>query len=68
MRESLLADAPLPPSPREKAISLWTELPGIGLTAASRMEAELGGNLEQLPASAFPDSLKEYFRGRPNSK
>jgi transposase len=52
LRQSIPADAPLPPSPREEAISLWMELPGIGLTTASRMVAELGVNLEQFPTSA----------------
>jgi transposase len=51
MRKSLPADAPLPPSPREEAISLWMELPGIGLTTASSMVAELGVNMEQFPTS-----------------
>jgi transposase len=52
LRQSIPADAPLPPSPREEAISLWMELPGIGLTTASRMVAELGVNMEQFPTSA----------------
>ena len=51
MRKSLPADAPLPPSPREEAIRLWMELPGVGLTTASSMVAELGGNMEQFPTS-----------------
>ena len=51
MRKSLPADAPLPPSPREEAIRLWMELPGIGLTTASSMVAELGVNMEQFPSS-----------------
>src|SRR5438034_9423726 len=51
-RESIPADAPLPPSPREEAIRLWMELPGIGLTTASSMVAELGVNMEQFPTSA----------------
>jgi transposase len=52
LRQSIPADAPLPPSPREEAISRWMELPGIGLTTASRMVAELGVNMEQFPTSA----------------
>jgi len=52
MRESLPADAALPPSPREEAISLWMELPGVGLTTASSMVAELGINMEQFPTAA----------------
>src|SRR5437016_5297719 len=37
---SLPAGAPIPPSPREEAISLWMELPGVGRIAASSMVAE----------------------------
>jgi transposase len=51
LRESIPADAPLPPSPREEAIGLWMELPGIGLTTASSMVAELGVHMEQFPTS-----------------
>src|SRR5439155_18426391 len=50
MRESLPAEAPLPPSPREEAIRLWMELPGVGLTTACSMVAELGVNMEQFLA------------------
>jgi len=52
MGESLPAEAPLPLSPREEAILLWMELPGVGLTTACSMVAELGVNMEQFPTSA----------------
>jgi len=52
MRESLPAGAPLPPSPREEAIALWMELPGVGLTTACSMVAELGVNMDQFPSAA----------------
>lgn len=42
---------PIPMSPREEAISLWMELPGVGRTAASSMVAELGVNMEQFPTA-----------------
>jgi len=35
-------EAPLPLSPREEAIQLWMEIPGVGWTAACSMVAELG--------------------------
>jgi transposase len=50
--EPLPAGSPLPPSPREEAISLWMELPGIGRITASSMVAELGVNMEQFPTAA----------------
>jgi len=49
---SLPAGAPIPPSPREEAISLWMELPGVGRIAASSMVAELGVNMNQFPTAA----------------
>ena len=45
-------DAPLPLSPREEAIQLWMEIPGVGWTAACSMVAELGVNMDQFPSAA----------------
>src|SRR5207244_1191760 len=61
------ADAPLPPSPREEAIRLWMELPGIGLTTASSMVAELGVNMEQFPTSAHVASWAALCPGNNES-
>src|SRR5207249_10653269 len=61
------ADAPLPPSPREEAIRLWMELPGIGLTTTSSMVAELGVNMEQYPTSAHVASWAALCPGNNES-
>src|SRR5437588_5570352 len=45
-------EAPLPLSPREEAIQLWMEIPGVGWTAACSMVAELGVNMDQFPSAA----------------
>ena len=44
--------APLPLSPREEAIQLWMEIPGVGWTAACSMVAELGVHMDQFPSAA----------------
>jgi transposase len=67
MRESLPADAPLPPSPREEAILLWMELPGVGLITASSMVAELGVNMDQFPTSAHVASWAALCPGNNES-
>ena len=43
---------PAPLSPREEAIRLWMEIPGVGWTAACSMVAELGVNMDQFPSAA----------------
>ncbi len=45
-------EPPLPLSPREEAIQLWMEIPGVGWTAACSMVAELGVNMDQFPSAA----------------
>ena len=45
-------EAPPPLSPREEAIQLWMEIPGIGWTAACSMVAELGVHMDQFPWAA----------------
>ena len=42
---------PAPLSPREEAIQLWMEIPGVGWTAACSMVAELGVNMDQFPSA-----------------
>ena len=64
MGESLPADAPLPLSPREEAILLWMELPGVGLTTACSRVAELGVNMEQFPTSAHVASWASVMSGQ----
>jgi transposase len=49
-------DAPAPLSPREQAIQLWIEIPGVGWTAACSMVAELGVNMDQFPSAAHAAS------------
>jgi len=41
-----------PLSPREEAIKLWMEIPGVGWTAACSMVAELGTNMDQFSSAA----------------
>lgn len=39
-------------SPRQQAIQLWMEIPGVGWTAACSMVAELGVEMEQFPSAS----------------
>src|SRR5262249_44693768 len=45
-------EAPVPLSPREEAIQLWMEIPGLSWTSACSMVAELGVNMDQFPTAA----------------
>ena len=45
-------DLPAPLSPREQAILLWMEIPGVGWISACSMLAELGVNMDQFPSAA----------------
>ena len=44
--------ASVPLSPREEAIQLWMEIPGIGRTSACSLVAELGVHMDQFPSAA----------------
>src|SRR5947209_4294511 len=50
--QNMAEDAPAPLSPRELAILLWMEIPGVGWTAACSMVAELGVDMDQFPSAA----------------
>lgn len=50
--QNAVQDAPTPLSPREQAIQLWMEIPGVGWTAACSMVAELGVDMDQFPSAA----------------
>jgi transposase len=51
-QQSLPEDTPEPLSPRQEALQLWMEIPGVGWTAACSMVAELGTNMDQFPSAA----------------
>lgn len=51
-QQSRPAGTPEPVSPREEAILLWMEIPGVGWTSACSMVAELGVNMDQFPSAA----------------
>jgi transposase len=50
--QSVPEGTPQPLSPREEAILLWRQIPGIGWIAACSMVAELGINMDQFPSAA----------------
>jgi transposase len=50
--QSVADGAPVALSPREEAIQLWMELPGVGWISACSMVAELGVNMDQFPSAA----------------
>ena len=60
-------EAPLPLSPREEAIQLWMEIPGVGWTAACSMVAELGVNMDQFPSAAHVASWAALCPGNNES-
>ena len=60
-------DAPAPLSPREEAIQLWMEIPGVGWTAACSMVAELGVNMDQFPSAAHVASWAALCPGNNES-
>jgi transposase len=52
MKQAGSQEAALGLSPRQQAMQLWMEIPGVGLISASNMVAELGVNMEQFPSAA----------------
>ena len=61
------ADEPEPLSPREQAIQLWMEIPGVGWTAACSMVAELGVHMDQFPSAAHAASWAALCPGNNES-
>jgi transposase len=60
-------DAPVPLSPREEAIQLWMEIPGLSWTSACSMVAELGVNMDQFPTAAHAASWAALCPGNNES-
>jgi transposase len=52
LTENVAEDTPQALSPREQAIQLWMEIPGVGWISACAMVAELGVNMDQFPSAA----------------
>ena len=67
MMQDATEDAPAPLSPREEAIQLWMEIPGVGWTAACSMVAELGINMDQFPSAAHVASWAALCPGNNES-
>src|SRR5438046_6435706 len=60
-------DAPVPLSPREEAIQLWMEIPGLSWTSACSMVAELGVQMDQFPSAAHAASWAALCPGNNES-
>src|SRR5262249_57421477 len=60
-------EAPVPLSPREEAIQLWMEIPGLSWTSACSMVAELGVNTDQFPTAAHAASWAALCPGNNES-
>jgi len=65
--QNVSEDAPAPLSPREEAIQLWMEIPGLGWTSACSMVAELGVNMDQFPSAAHAASWAALCPGNNES-
>jgi transposase len=59
--------APAALSPREEAILLWMEIPGVGWISACNMVAELGVNMDQFPSAAHVASWAAWCPGNNES-
>ena len=57
----------VPLSPREEAIQLWMEIPGVGWTAACSMVAELEVQMDQFPSAAHAASWAALCPGNNES-
>jgi len=66
MPNTAIEDA-VPLSPREEAIQLWMEIPGVGWTAACSMVAELGIQMDQFPSAAHAASWAALCPGNNES-
>ena len=65
--QNVAPDAPARLSPREEAIQLWMEIPGVSWTAACGMVAELGVNMDQFPSAAHVASWAALCPGNNES-
>jgi transposase len=54
-------------SPREEAIQLWMEIPGVGWISACNMVAEMGVNMDQFPSAAHVASWAALCPGNNES-
>jgi transposase len=65
--QSLPEGAAEPLSPREEAIQLWMEIPGVAWTSACSMVAELGVDMNQFPSAAHAASWAALCPGNNES-